>query len=61
MKDVIIIGTGGHAKVVADIILSSGDNIVGFFSANENENSFLGKEILGGGRPPIGTIRAAAS
>lgn len=30
MQNVIIIGAGGHAKVVADIIKKSGDNICGF-------------------------------
>ena len=29
-KKVIIIGAGGHAKVIADIIEKSGDQIVGF-------------------------------
>lgn len=30
MKEVIIIGASGHAKVVADIVLSRGDRILGF-------------------------------
>ena len=34
-KDVVIIGAGGHAKVIADIILCSGDNIVGFLDDNK--------------------------
>jgi len=29
-KKVILIGAGGHAKVIADIILKSGDSILGF-------------------------------
>ena len=29
-KKVIIIGAGGHAKVIADIIEKSGDEVVGF-------------------------------
>ena len=29
-KEVIIIGAGGHGKVIADIILKSGDQIKGF-------------------------------
>ena len=33
-KDVIIIGAGGHAKVVADIVLCSGDNLIGFLDDN---------------------------
>jgi len=34
-KDVIIMGAGGHAKVVADIVLRSGDNLVGFLDDND--------------------------
>ena len=30
MKKVIIIGEGGHGKVIADIVRSSGDQLVGF-------------------------------
>ena len=29
-KSVVIMGAGGHAKVVADIIKKSGDKVVGF-------------------------------
>ncbi len=35
MKNVIVIGAGGHAKVIADIILKSGDNLVGFLDDNK--------------------------
>ena len=34
-KKVIIIGAGGHAKVIADIIEKSGDEIVGFLDDNK--------------------------
>jgi len=47
MKDVIIIGAGGHAKVIADIIQCSGDNILGFLDGYTNEKHFLEKPILG--------------
>lgn len=47
MKDVIIIGTGGHAKVIADIVLCSGDNLVGFLTSDRDKDSFIGKPILG--------------
>ena len=30
MKNVIIIGAGGHAKIIADIVLCSGDAVLGF-------------------------------
>ncbi len=47
MKDVIIVGTGGHAKVVADIVVKSGDNLKGFLTGDATVTSFLGKEVLG--------------
>ena len=45
-KDVIVIGAGGHGKVVADIVLSSADNLLGFlddFACGE----VMGYEVLG--------------
>lgn len=47
MKNVIIIGTGGHAKVIADIILCSGDNLIGFLTSDQDKKTFIGKPILG--------------
>lgn len=47
MKDVIIIGAGGHAKVIADIVQCSGDNILGFLDGYINTDTFLGKPVLG--------------
>ena len=29
-QEVIVIGAGGHGKVVADIVRSSGDTVLGF-------------------------------
>lgn len=47
-KNVIIIGAGGHGKVVADTVLLSGDNIVGFLDDNPNiGESFAGFPMLG--------------
>lgn len=43
MKDIIIIGTGGHAKVILDIIEKSGDNVRGFL----DDNRIIGETILG--------------
>ena len=34
-KNVVIIGAGGHAKVIADIIIKSEDNLVGFLDDNK--------------------------
>lgn len=47
MKDVIIIGTGGHAKVVADIVLSSRDHLVGFLTSDDSKDDFMGWPVLG--------------
>lgn len=49
-KKVIIIGAGGHAKVVADIVKSSGDQIVGFLDDNidlRDNTIFEDKIVLG--------------
>lgn len=47
MKNVIIIGAGGHAKVITDIIQKSGDNIKGFIDSKRCKGEFLGYPILG--------------
>lgn len=44
MEEVIIIGAGGHAKVVTDIIIKSGDKVLGFL----DDNIEMGKEIVCG-------------
>lgn len=47
-KNVVIIGAGGHAKVVADIIIKSGDKIAGFLDDTLEKNTkILGYNILG--------------
>ena len=38
-KKVIIIGAGGHAKVIADIIEKSGDEVVGFLDDNKENGA----------------------
>ena len=40
-KNVVIIGAGGHAKVIADIIVKSGDNVVGFLDDNINIDTII--------------------
>lgn len=42
-KKVIIIGGGGHARVIADCVLKSGDCLLGFL----DDNLPAGEEILG--------------
>jgi len=49
-RDVIVLGGSGHAKVIADIILKSGDNLVGFLDDNEEIQGkiiFDNKKVLG--------------
>ena len=40
-KNVVIIGAGGHAKVIADIIVKSGDNIIGFLDDNIEKDTIV--------------------
>ncbi len=47
-KNVVIIGAGGHAKVIADIVKKSGDNLLGFLDdTKEAGTEFLDAFILG--------------
>lgn len=41
MKNVIVIGAGGHAKVIADIILKSGDNLLGFLDDFKEKDTVI--------------------
>ena len=43
MKNNLIIGAGGHGKVIADIMLCQGINVLGFLDDNP---SLLGQHIL---------------
>ncbi len=49
---VVIIGAGGHAKVVADIVRKSGDFVEGFLDDNEERTgeAFFGAHIIGTSR-----------
>jgi len=46
-KSVVIIGAGGHGKVIADIVLSSGDIVAGFLDDRCKEKSICGFPMLG--------------
>lgn len=47
-KNVVVIGSSGHAKVVADIIESAGDRCIGFLDHDDEKGTkVLGKEIIG--------------
>lgn len=41
-KNVVVIGAGGHGKVIADIITACGDNFLGFLDDDESKKT-LGK------------------
>ena len=46
--EVIIVGASGHGKVVADIVMKSGDKVIGFLDDNpEIGNLFCGFPVLG--------------
>ena len=44
---VILIGAGGHAKVVADIVLKSGDQLLGFLDDDPEKTCVMGYPVLG--------------
>jgi sugar O-acyltransferase (sialic acid O-acetyltransferase NeuD family) len=47
-KSVVIVGASGHGKVIADIVIKSGDNITGFLDdADELPEEILGIPVLG--------------
>ncbi len=47
MAEVVIIGAGGHGKVIADIIEKSGDTVIGFLDDNPPSNQILNYPMLG--------------
>ncbi len=47
MTEVVIIGAGGHGKVIADIIEKSGDRVVGFLDDNPPSSQILNYPMLG--------------
>ena len=48
-QKVIIIGASGHGKVIADIVLESGDELLGFLDdGKEPGDTVLGFPVLGG-------------
>lgn len=42
MREVIIIGAGGHGQVVADVILASGDRVIGFLDDDPTKPDVIG-------------------
>lgn len=47
-QNVILLGAGGHAKVVADALIKSGINILGVVSPDKSKGSnFFGLKVLG--------------
>ena len=45
-KEVVIIGAGGHGKVIADIVEASGDKLIGFLD-DKLSGKIMGYDILG--------------
>lgn len=47
-KSVVIIGASGHGKVIADIIMKSGDKVIGFLDDGvKNGTQIVGFSVLG--------------
>ena len=46
-KEIIIVGAGGHGKVIADIIEKSGDKVIGFLDDNTDRTEIMGYPVLG--------------
>ena len=46
-ENVILVGAGGHGKVIADIVLRSGVQVLGFLDDHPASDSVLGLPILG--------------
>ncbi len=53
-KQVIILGAGGHAKVIADIVVKSGDQLIGFL----DDNHEIQKNVIFDGKIVLGFINA---
>ena len=47
-KEVIILGTSGHGRVVMDIVQRSGDTVLGFLDDNPPGETFMDLPVLGG-------------
>ena len=48
-KQVIVIGAGGHGKVIADIVIASGDRVLGFLDDGMTQGQQInGIPVLGG-------------
>ncbi len=59
MKQVIIIGTGGHARVIVDIIEKSGDVVLGYLDCNRRPGEMvLGYPVLGSEFADVGQYTA---
>ena len=46
-EQVIVLGAGGHGKVVADAILSAGDTVLGFLDDDPDRNAVWDIPVLG--------------
>lgn len=48
-KKIVIFGSGGHGKVILDILRCSGENVAGFLDDDQEKNGreIYGKKILG--------------
>lgn len=47
MKDIIVIGAGGHGKVIADLVIKTSNCLVGFLDDNASLKTVMGYPVLG--------------
>lgn len=47
-QEVVIVGAGGHARVIADSVLRAGDRVLGFLDDGAEEGVIFGIPVLGG-------------
>lgn len=47
MKNVIIVGASGYGKLVADVVLNNGDNVLGFLDDAPQCDEFFHRPVLG--------------
>lgn len=47
MKNIIIIGAGGHGKVIADLVLKTGNVLIGFLDDNPSLKTVMRYPVLG--------------
>ena len=53
-SNVVVVGAGGHAKVVIEAVRACGGDVVGLLDPNPRASSVLGVPVLGGDEALLG-------